>query len=51
MAQVNIQVIPVTSSVNTGVDCMMDSPQTLFLQSVDLSVILTMITQSLIKLI
>lgn len=51
MAQVKIQVIPVTSSINIGVDGMMNSPQTLFLQSADLSVILTMITQSLIKLI
>lgn len=37
--------------LNTGVDGLMNSPQTLFLQSVHLSVILTMITQSLIKLI
>lgn len=49
MAQVNIQVIPVTSSVHTGVDGVMNLPLTLFLQSVDLSVFLTMITQSLIK--
>lgn len=38
MAQVNIQVIPVTSSVHTGVDGVMNLPLTLFLQSVDLSV-------------